>query len=120
MATTILFVDDEDELRFMVASYFELAGIHVLAAGTTEEAVRVSTGVALAAIVLDVNLPGEGSAKLMAQLKVTHPDATIILYTGRHADEEAVQSLLLTGADCYLPKDGSLERLLAAVKEACD
>ena len=119
MATTILFVDDEAELRFMVTSYFELVSLHVVAVGTVEEALRLAAETSFSAIILDVNLPGEGSATLMARLKAIQPDARIILYTGRHADDEAVQSLLLGGAHRYLPKDGSLEGLLAAVKEVC-
>ena len=104
----------------MISSYLESAGYRVLAAGDPEEAVKLAAGAPLGAIILDVTLPGEGSAKLLERLKQSHPNATIILYTGRHADEEAVKNLLARGADRYLAKDGSLEGLLAAVKETCD
>jgi DNA-binding response OmpR family regulator len=119
MAGTILMVDDESDLQFMVATFFEAHGFKVLSAGDAAEARARAEGSSLQAIVLDVNLPGEGSAELMEHLKRTHPAAPIILYTGRQSDDEAVKDLLAKGANRCLVKDGSLASLLAAVQEVC-
>jgi DNA-binding response OmpR family regulator len=119
MAGTILFVDDECDLRFMVATYFEFSGFKLLAAGDYEEAARITDGVSLAAVILDVNLPGKGSSQLMEFLKLNHPATPIILYSGRSDDDDLVKEMLARGARRYLLKDGSLETLLAAVKELC-
>jgi len=115
----ILFVDDESDLRLMVASYFELFGYNTLTAGDVEEAQRLSTGVSLGAIILDATLPDAGSLQLVDFLKRNHPATPIILYTGRQPDDEIVRGLLARGAQSYLHKDGSLQGLLAAVKAAC-
>jgi DNA-binding NarL/FixJ family response regulator len=56
---------------------------------------------------------------LMDFFKLVHPAAPVIVYTGRQRDDEIVRGLLAKGAQRYLHKDGSLEGLLAAVKEAC-
>jgi two-component system phosphate regulon response regulator OmpR len=119
MAGTILFVVDESDLRFMVASYFECFGMNILAAGDADEAMRVASGVSLCAIILDVNLPGKGSGVLLDYLKQNHPKAPIILYTGRQPDDELVTEMLARGAQRYLLKDGSLEKLLATAREFC-
>jgi two-component system response regulator FlrC len=118
MAGIILFVDDEADLRFMASSYFEMFGYKVLAAENAEEALRQAQAATLNAIILDVNLAGEGSTNLVADLKKSHPQTPILLYTGRLEDDDAVQSLLSQGADKYLLKDGSLEKLLQAVKDS--
>jgi DNA-binding response OmpR family regulator len=118
MAGTILFVDDEADLRFMAASYFELLGYKLLAAESAEEALRLSKDVPLGAIVLDVNLSGEGSTELLAALKKSHAQTPVILYTGRLEDDATVKSLLDQGANKYLLKDGSLEKLLQAVQSS--
>jgi DNA-binding NtrC family response regulator len=115
----ILFVDDEADLRFMVSSYFEMAGHQVVTAADPAEARAVSEGVAFRAIILDVNLPGEGSASLLEFLKEHHPAATVILYTGHGDKDESVRNLLAHGASRHVFKDGSLGNLLAAVGEAC-
>jgi DNA-binding response OmpR family regulator len=119
MAGLILLVDDEADLQFMITSFFEAHGLQVLAAGDANEAMRRAEGASLSAIVLDVNLPGEGSGQLLEHLKRTHPAAPIILYTGRQGDDDTVKDLLAKGAARYLLKDGSLANLLAAVKEVC-
>ncbi len=117
MAGTILFVDDESDLRFMVSTYFEHFGFKVLAAGDYDEAVRHAAAGSPNVVVLDVNLPGKGSSQLLEFLKQNHPAAPIILYSGRSADDDLVQEMLAHGARRYLLKDGSLEALLTAVKE---
>ena len=118
MVGTILFVDDEPDLRFMAASYFEMSGYKILTAENAEDALRQSRDVALGTVILDVNLPGEGSAQLLAALKQSHPQTPVILYTGRLEDDDVVRALLNQGADRYLLKDGSLEKVLQAVQAA--
>jgi DNA-binding response OmpR family regulator len=117
MAGTILFVDDESDLAFMVATYFEQFGFTVLTAGDADQARQRAQGVSLGAVILDVNLPGKGSAQLLEFLKQNHPATPVILYTGRQEDDELVESMLARGAKRYLLKDGSLGTLLATVRE---
>jgi DNA-binding NtrC family response regulator len=119
MAGTILFVDDEPDLRIMAAHYFEMVGYKILMAENEAEALRQSQNAALDAIILDVNLAGEGSAKLLAALKQSHPQTPIILYTGREEDDEVVKTMMNQGAARYLSKDGSLEKVLQAVRSVC-
>jgi len=120
MAGAILFVDDEPDLRFMAASYFEIFGYTILTAGSAAEAMQKSQGVTLSAIILDVNLPGESSSQLLAFLKKSHPNTPVMLYTGLQENDEAVQALLSQGADKYLSKDGSLQKVLDAVESVTD
>ena len=119
MAKKILFVDDESDLRFMFATFFEMSGYEVVSAGNAEEAARLADGVPLGAIILDVSLPGAGSAKVLESVKRSHPGAHVILYTGRQEDDTLVRNMMALGAQSYVFKDGSLKGLLDAVKEIC-
>lgn len=116
MAGTILFVDDEADLRFLTASYFEMKGWKVLAAESAEEALLLSPNIPLQAIILDVNLSGGGSGELLSALKKSHPHTPVILYTGSLENDDRVNALLKQGANKYVLKDGSLEKLLHAVQ----
>jgi DNA-binding response OmpR family regulator len=117
MAGTILFVDDEPDLRFMATHYFERSGHTLLAAANAEEALQLSNNVPLKAIILDANLGGEGSAPLLVALKKSHPQTPVIIYTGGQEDDDVVKFLLSRGAGKYVLKDGSLEKLLDAVQD---
>ncbi|MDB6022068.1 MAG: two component transcriptional regulator, winged helix family [Pedosphaera sp.] len=103
----------------MAATFFELSGYQILTAENAEDALRQSRDIALGAVILDVNLPGEGSALLLAALKQSHPQTPVILYTGRTEDDEVVRAMLDQGADRYLLKDGSLEKVLQTVQAVC-
>ena len=109
-------MDDEPDLRMMAASYLEMVGYKVLVAENESEVLRLSQGAELCAAILDVNLPGEGSHKVLAMLKESHPHTPIILYTGLEEDDDMVRAMLKQGATKYLFKDGSLEKVQQAVK----
>jgi len=113
---TILYVDDEVDLRFMVSNYFRQLKYHILTAEDAQEAMRLADGARLKAIILDVNLSGEDGIKLMSFLKVNHPEVPIILYTSTLHDDDAVRDMLKQGAHHYLRKSGSLGELFNAVQ----
>jgi DNA-binding NtrC family response regulator len=113
---TILYVDDEVDLRFMVSSYFRQLKYHILTAEGAEEAMRLADGARLKVIILDINLAGEDGVKLMSFLKMNHPEVPVILYTSTLHDDDAVRDMLKQGARHYLRKSGSLEELFNAVQ----
>lgn len=117
MAKQILFVDDEADWLFMVASYFKDFGLETLTARTGKEAFRITSGVPLDVIIIDVNLAGENGVHLMEFFKTNHPGVPIILYTGMVHDQEAIDGMLAQGAYQYLRK-GTLNDLLEAVQKA--
>jgi len=117
MAKTVLFVDDENDWRFMASTSLEEAGFRVLTAASGTEALLVSNGVRLNAIVLDINLAGENGIVFMEFLKRNHPGVPVLLYTAMDHDPAAIEAMLKKGAHQYLRK-GSMQSLLAAVQAA--
>ncbi len=117
MTKTVLFVDDENDWRFMASTYLEESGFKVITARNGTEALLVSNGVRLNVIVLDINLAGENGVVFMEFLKRNHPGVPVLLYTGMEHDEAAIEGMLKRGAHQYLRK-GGMHDLLAAVQGA--
>jgi DNA-binding response OmpR family regulator len=113
----ILFVDDEDDWRYMVAVYLKDSGYEVISAATAAEALRQAEKITPNLMVVDLNLGNESGLPLMKLLKQKHPQVPILLYTGMDLDQEGVQALLREGADQYLRK-GTMGEMVQAIQAA--
>ena len=118
MPGTILFVDDEIEMGFMVSNLFKHHGYQIYTAENIDVALQLSDDVQFDAIVLDVNLAGDDGLKLLTFLHRNHPDVPIIIYTGEQHDNAVVQNALAQGAHQYLRKGGPMDELVKAVEIA--
>jgi DNA-binding NtrC family response regulator len=117
MPGTILFVDDEIEMGYMVTQIFESHGYHVLTAENADVAMNHADGIPINVMVLDVDIAGENGLKLMTYLHRNHPAVPIIIYTGMDLGEDIVQQALREGATLHLRKGGPLEDLVNAVAQ---
>lgn len=115
----VLFIDDENDWRYMATLYLSECGYEVLTASDATEALTRAAESQPELIVLDWNLGGQGGETLMKLLVVTYPQTPVLVYTGRELTESEEQALLEQGAFRCLPK-GTMEELLGAVGEAMD
>lgn len=118
MLGTILFIDDEIEMGFMVSNLFNHHGYKIFIAETIDVALEFSDTIPFDAIILDVNLGPDNGLKLMTFLHRNHPEIPIIIYTGQQHDDEVVQKALADGAHAYLRKGGPMDELVRAVENA--
>lgn len=116
-AKKILFIDDENDWRFMATIYLKESGYEVLTAGNGDEAVTKAQGSKPDLILLDLHLAGESGLDVMKLLKQKAPKVPILLYTGRDHDDETVSLMLRQGAHGYLRK-GTMGEMLQAVQDA--
>jgi CheY-like chemotaxis protein len=116
-AKKILFVDDEDDWRYMATMYLTDSGYEVWTARNGAEALRQAGRVRPDLIILDLNLGGESGLVVMKLLKEKHPGVPILLYTGMEHDDAAVQAMLREGAQQYLRKT-TMGEMLKAVQTA--
>ncbi len=118
MSTTaprILVVDDEPELRSLLAEYFGRHGLDVRQASDAAAA-RLLIAQSLPEVaVLDVNMPGENGLSLARWLRETHPQVGILMLTTVGEAIDRVVGLEL-GADDYIPKPFELRELLARLR----
>jgi DNA-binding response OmpR family regulator len=104
----ILVVDDDADLRNLIAYALRHAGYLV---------VEAADGPAALAVVLDVNLPRLSGFEVCKQIRQGREGAAtpVMMLTVRNSEEDLVQGLDL-GADDYLTKPFSPRTLLARVR----
>jgi two-component system response regulator MtrA len=113
-AIRILVVDDDENVRRLVAAYLEREGYQMLQAADGEAGLREFEQHAPDLVILDIMLPGidgyEVARRIAAGRRVP-----ILMLTAR-TDEADVLAGFETGADDYLVKPFSPKVLLARVK----
>ena len=112
---TVLLVDDEPELRALLAEYFGRNGFTVMQAEDAAAArARVAERVPDVAV-LDINMPGETGLSLARALREAHPRLAVLMLTTAGEAIDRVVGLEI-GADDYVAKPFELRELLARVR----
>jgi DNA-binding response OmpR family regulator len=110
----ILVVDDDRELRELVAFVLRGAGYPIVEAGDGPEAVRQHAAENPDLVILDVNLPGFDGFEVCRRIRADSATPVMML-TVRNEEADQVRGLDL-GADDYLAKPFSPRALLARVR----
>jgi two-component system alkaline phosphatase synthesis response regulator PhoP len=112
--TTILIIDDEENIRHLVEAYLQAEGytIHMAADGTQGLAAFRRHRPDL--VVLDVMLPGMDGLTLLQQIR-RESDVYVLMLTAKSEETDRVIGLTV-GADDYLTKPFSPRELVARVK----
>ncbi|MCG3131372.1 MAG: Chemotaxis response regulator protein-glutamate methylesterase [Phycisphaerae bacterium] len=114
---TILIVDDEEELKFVLCAHLRHAGYHVYTAGNGAEAIETARREQPDVIVMDVNMPVMDGLTATRRLKEDPATAHIpvIMLTARTRTEDLVRGLE-AGAQEYLAKPFDMLEILARVR----
>jgi two-component system OmpR family response regulator len=110
----LLIVDDDREIRSLLAQYLEKHDFRTTAVGDGKEMRRVLERTHVDLVVLDVMLPGEDGLTLCRELR-TRSQVPIIMLTARGEDVDRIVGLEL-GADDYLGKPFNPRELLGRIK----
>jgi len=113
----VLVVDDEDNIRELIAYNLKAEGFLVEEAATGEEAVAACIGRRPALVLLDLMLPGMDGLEVCTRLKRDAATSTIpiIMITAKSEEVDKVLGLEL-GADDYITKPFGVREMLARVK----
>ncbi len=113
----VMIVDDEADIREILAFNLSGAGYETVECGTAEAALsQVRKGAAPDIILLDVMLPGMSGFKLADTLRRTdNCRVPIIFLTARNAENDLLTGFS-AGADDYISKPFSVNEVLARVK----
>jgi DNA-binding response OmpR family regulator len=111
---SILVVDDEANIRELVAVYLTAAGFDVRQAADGVGALKMFAEQPPDLVVLDIMLPGLDGASVCRRVRETSR-VPIIMLTARDADLDKV-ALLESGADDYMTKPFSPPELVARVR----
>jgi two-component system OmpR family response regulator len=108
----LLIVDDEENLRSMLAAALRHHGFEVSAVGDGRTALDAIGELAPDLVLLDVMLPDLDGFEVCRRLRAEGDRTPILFLTARDATDDKVRGLTL-GGDDYLQKPFSLEELVA-------
>ncbi|MFJ4344655.1 response regulator [Pseudomonas sp. NPDC089401] len=114
MSTTLLVVDDDDEIRELLCDYLADAGYTVLAAADGEGMREQLARHKVELVVLDLMLPGEDGLSLCRYLQAT-PGLAVIMLSAKGSTLDRIIGLEV-GADDYLAKPFEPRELIARIK----
>ena len=113
----ILHVDDDPDIRLLMAGSLSEFGYTVVTAGTVAEAIQLAKEIPFSLCILDVRLPDGTGIELCQWLRKLQPGVPIVYYSA-YADDTAQKEALSVCGDAYLRKPTSaaeLEQMIAAV-----
>jgi two-component system OmpR family response regulator len=112
----ILIVDDDREIRELVADYLRRNGMRVDVAADGRQMRAFVAANAVDLIVLDIMMPGDDGLLLCRELRSGKHKATpIVMLTARSEETDRVVGLEM-GADDYLAKPFAARELMARIK----
>jgi DNA-binding response OmpR family regulator len=115
MPEPVLFVEDDDSLRTVIARHLRLRGIEVTEAASAEDArEQLAAGLHPSVVLLDLNLPGDTGWSLLRGGPLA--DATgppIVIVSAIPVSQRQLAEHRVAG---YLPKPFPLETLVATVE----
>jgi two-component system response regulator AtoC len=117
---SILVIDDERNIRALVARVIGEEQIDVHGAGTGKEGLQMADEVGPDVILLDLKLPDIDGIHILRELKTRHPDTAVIMITAFGQIETAVAAMK-SGATDYLEKPfAHLDKLRLTVARALE
>ena len=117
-ALRVVVVDDHTFYRDGLVGLLEESGLVVVADVATGEAVLGAVGETQPdAVVMDLSMPGLGGIEATRLLSEVHPSTPVVMLTVSQ-EEEDVLAGLLAGARGFVLKDGPVEDVVKAVREA--
>jgi len=116
---TVLFVDDDRQLRDANGQSFEIAGIPVETLDDAEAALaRIGPDFA-GVIVSDIRMPRVDGLQLLARVRAIDADIPVILITG-HGDVPMAVKALHDGAFDFIAKPFAADHLIASARRAIE
>jgi CheY-like chemotaxis protein len=106
----ILHVDDDPDIRLLMAGSLSEFGYSVVTAGTVAEALQLASEFSFSLCILDVRLPDGTGIELCRQLRRLQPGAPIVYYSA-YADDAARKEALSVCGDAFLTKPVSATEL---------
>jgi DNA-binding response OmpR family regulator len=112
----ILHVDDDPDIRLLMAGSLAEFGYVVATAGTVAEALQLAKELTFNLCILDVRLPDGTGIELCQQLRKLQPGVPIVYYSAYGEDAAQKKALSICG-DAYLRKPTSASELEQTIAE---
>jgi DNA-binding response OmpR family regulator len=114
-ARHILVIEDEPQMRAMLADNLEFEGYRVTAVASGEDGLSEFEQHAFALVLIDIMLPGISGFEVCQRLRNGGSHVPIVVLTARTHELDRIRGLDL-GADDYVSKPFNVRELLARVR----
>ena len=115
----ILIVDDEPNVRRMLASLLDAEGFRTREAATGADAVRSVEASEPDAVLLDLMLPGLNGLEALRRMRERRPDLPVVMMSGKATLGDAVEATKL-GAFQFIEKPLTPEAVLVTLRSALE
>ncbi|MGE0093605.1 MAG: sigma-54-dependent transcriptional regulator [Alphaproteobacteria bacterium] len=121
MAHDILIVDDEADIRSLIAGILKDEGYGTREAGNSDQALEAVVGRRPSLVVLDIWLQGSklDGLQILDLVKRDHPDVPVVMISG-HGNIETAVTAIRKGAYDFIEKPFKSDRLLLLVQRAIE
>lgn len=116
-APRILIIDDDKDMRDLMADEFAHEGLEAVRAGSGQEAMQILAERRISVIVTDLRMPGVDGMEVLRIAHEMQPRIPVIITTGYGSVPSAVDAMR-TGAFEYLCKPFAIPDLVAIVRKA--
>ncbi|WP_034160626.1 sigma-54-dependent transcriptional regulator [Sphingomonas sp. ERG5] len=118
-STSVIFVEDDDQLRLATVQALDLAGFDVRPFANAPDALAAITKEFAGVVVSDIRMPRMDGLQLLDHVRALDADIPVILVTG-HGDVTMAVSALHNGAFDFLIKPFAADHLTASVTRALE
>jgi len=107
---TILVVDDDENIRDVIAQFTRGRGYNAVEAAGGQEAIDIVTTGNVDLIILDVMMPGMDGFTTLTKIRECGVNTPVVMLTAKSLDDDVMRGYSV-GADFYLVKPVSMETL---------
>ncbi len=121
MSVDILVVDDENDIRELVAGILEDEGYRTRTARNADEALTAIQSRRPHLVFLDIWLQGSrlDGLQVLEAVKITHPDLPVVMISG-HGNIETAVTAIQNGAYDFIEKPFKADRLILVAQRALE
>jgi DNA-binding response OmpR family regulator len=113
---TILVVDDEEDIREIIAEFLEDEGFNVITAGGGRKAYEITKNHKVSLIVSDINMPDGNGVDLLDSVKSDSAEKPVLLFITGFSDV-SVEEAYNRGAEAVFSKPVNIEALIEVIKD---
>lgn len=114
---SILVIDDDESMRWVIQKALEKEGNRVAASPTGEEGLQRLEEEAFPLIILDIRMPGKSGLECLSEIRQKGTRSLVIVMTAQATMRNAIEAMKL-GAFDYLTKPFDMEALQIMVAKA--
>src|SRR6266542_1452027 len=119
MTRTILIVDDEPNMRWVLGRALEQAGYTVFGAESGEDCLAALVREPIELVLLDLKLKGEDGLTILRRIRERRPEVVVIMLTAYGTVSNAVEAMQLGAAD-FLRKPFDVEEVIFKLARALE